>query len=253
MLLQILVFTAFKIPISENHETDLFQSEPYISFVGRIYESVKQNENDCKFDVNLLEYNNFNFANKEKMNFKMQIVYEAGPDSRFRRLASKLTIGKLVSISGFLDLNENELPYVEAKEIDLIDDFTNNSSQNQSTNNFQSPFSRATKFKKKDVQTPVKKSRTSNTNKEIKIVNDIDDEQMQDASVKSENEVVTASTSKVVNDQLISEKPKKNNKRKKELGDLSVQRLNKAARNTKVKTRSQNQKDDVTTEVEESD
>jgi len=52
---------------------------------------------------------------------------------------------------------------------------------------------------------------------------------------------------------LISEKPKKNNKRKKELGDLSVQRLNKAARNTKVKTRSQNQKDDVTTEVEESD
>jgi len=158
-----------------------------------------------------------------------------------------------VSISGFLDLNENELPYVEAKEIDLIDDFTNNSSQNQSTNNFQSPFSCATKFKKKDVQTPVKKSRTSNTNKEIKIVNDIDDEQMQDASVKSKNEVVTASTSKVVNDQLISEKPKKNNKRKKELGDLSVQRLNKAARNTKVKTRSQNQKDNVTMEVEESD
>src|SRR6266540_1865522 len=214
MLLQILVSAAFKIPISENHETDLFQAEPYISFVGRIYESVKQNENDCKFGVNLLEYNNFNFANKEKMNFKMQIVYEAGPDSRFRRLASKLTIGKLVSISGFLDLNENELPYVEAKKIDLIDD---------------------------------------NTNKEIKIVNDIDDEQMQDASVKSENKVVTAFTSKVVNDQLISEKPKKNNKRKKELGDLSVQRLNKAARNTKIKTRSQNQKDDVTTEVEESD
>src|SRR6266498_5720798 len=119
MLLQILVSTAFKIPISENHETDLFQAEPYISFVGRIYESVKQNENDCKFGVNyLLEYNNFNFANKKKMNFKMQIVYKARPDSRFKRLASKLTIGKLVFISGFLDLNENELPYIEAKKID---------------------------------------------------------------------------------------------------------------------------------------
>jgi hypothetical protein len=44
---------------------DLFPTSPYPSFVGRIYEDVKQNENDCKFGVTLLEYNNFSFGNKE--------------------------------------------------------------------------------------------------------------------------------------------------------------------------------------------
>ena len=63
------------------------------------------------------------------MNFKMQVVYEAGPNSRFNKIASRLQIGKIVFISGFFDLNENELPFIEAKEIDLLDDFNNNSSQ----------------------------------------------------------------------------------------------------------------------------
>ena len=85
---------------------------------------------------------NFSFANKERMDFKIEVVYEA--DLRFKRLASKLMIGKLVFISGFFDLKENELPFIEAKEIDLLDDSSGSSSQNQSSINSQSPFSRAT-------------------------------------------------------------------------------------------------------------
>jgi len=65
---------------------------PHISFAGKDYARPEERENDCKFGVNLIEYNNFNFGNKEKMNFKMQVVYDAGPTSRFRRLAPKLEI-----------------------------------------------------------------------------------------------------------------------------------------------------------------
>lgn len=85
-----LVSTAFKISSSENYETDLYSTGPYASFVGRIYEEIEEYEDVCKFGVNLFEYNNFSFGNKEKMNYKIQVVYEAGPDSRFRKLASRL-------------------------------------------------------------------------------------------------------------------------------------------------------------------
>jgi hypothetical protein len=108
-----------------------------------VNEGVEQNGNDCRFGVNLSEYNNFNFGNRERMNFNIQVVYEACPDSRFRKLASRLIIGKSVFISGFFDLNENESPFIEAKEIDLIDDLSNNSLPNQPNTNYQSPFSRA--------------------------------------------------------------------------------------------------------------
>jgi len=120
------------LPTTENKD-EFFPAGPYTSFVRTIYEGVEQNENDCKFGINLLEYNNFSFANREKMNFKMQVVYEAGPNSRFNRLASKLQIGKIIFVSGFFDLNENELPYIEAKEIDILDDFNNSSLQARPT------------------------------------------------------------------------------------------------------------------------
>ena len=113
--------------------------------VGRIDEAIEQKGNDCKFSISLSEYNNFSFANKERMDFKIEVVYEA--EIRFKRLATKLIIGKLVFVSGFFDLRENELPFIEAKEIDLLDEFSGSSSQNQSNINSQSPFSRANKFR----------------------------------------------------------------------------------------------------------
>ena|SRR2546421_12807938 len=102
-MVKIFISAAFKISIPKNHN-DLHPSGLYGSFVGRIYEGIEQNDNDCKFDINLLEYNSFSFANKEKMNFKIQVVYEAEPDSRFKKLVPRLQIGKLIFISGFLIL-----------------------------------------------------------------------------------------------------------------------------------------------------
>jgi hypothetical protein len=218
-----LVSAAFKLPTSEKIEAG-----PYASFVGTIYEGIEKNENDCKFGVNLLEYNGFNFANKEKMNFKIQVVYEAGPNSRFSKLASRLQIGKTVFISGFFDLNENELPFVEAKEIDLLDDFNNNSLQVRPTNvNLRSPFSRTHKFKgNKDIAQSSTKQGNIN-----------DDDQLHNVVVKSEGDVVASTSS--TSSGLISEKAKKGNKRKKDLADLPIQRTK-----LRVQTRSQAQTED---------
>ncbi|CAB4462734.1 unnamed protein product [Rhizophagus irregularis] len=100
-IMYLLVSAAFKLPQTENYDDNLLPYVPYASFVGKIYEAVVQHKNDCKFGV----------------------VYEAGPNSRFKKIiAPKLNVEKLVYISGFFDLNENELPFVEAKEIDLLDD-----------------------------------------------------------------------------------------------------------------------------------
>ena len=149
-----------------------------------------------------------------------------------------MVIGKLVFISGFFDLNENELPFIDAKEIDLLDDSANNSLQNQSSVNYQSPFSRTHKFRSNNMA--VKNVKTPNT-KEVKIIGN--DDQMENVVIKKEDESAVASTSKV-NDQLNSQKTKRNYKRKNELADLSLQRLKKTAKNTNVKTRSQKQEED---------
>ena len=224
-----MVSAAFKLPTIKNIEAG-----PYVSFVGTIYEGIEKNENDCKFGINLLEYNGFNFANKERMTFKIQVVYEAGPTSRFNKLASRLQIGKIVFISGFFDLNENELPFVEAKEIDLLNDF-NNSLEIQPTNiNLQSPFSRTNKFKGN-------RDTAESSNKQNN--NDNDDDQLGNVIIKKEKDAVplTSSTSSVMDNQLISEQPKKaNNKRKKDLVHLPIQRRTKL----KVQTRSQTQTED---------
>ena len=253
-----LISAVFKI---ENHNYDLYLTGPYASFVGRIYEGVEQNENDCKFGVNLLKYNNFGFANKEKINFKIQVVYEAGPDSHFKKLAPKLQIRKLLFISGFFNLNENESPFIKAKEIDILDEFSDNSSQIQSNINLQSPFSYAHKFRnnKNTIQSSAKTVKMPYS-KEIEI---IDDDNINEQMDKNEEELVIASTSTTEVKYLsISKKPVKrnSNKRKMELADLSIQRLEKATKNTKVKTRSQRQNekdsvqvnDNVLIEVEES-
>jgi hypothetical protein len=95
---------------------------PHFFLLEEYIKKAQEQENDCLFGVELTEYNNFSFGNKEKMNFKIEIIYESGPNSRFRKLSSKLEIGKLVFITGFLDLDDNELPCVVAKEIDLLDE-----------------------------------------------------------------------------------------------------------------------------------
>ena len=187
----------------------------------------------------MLEYNNFNFGNKEKINFKIQVVYEAGPNSRFKKLAPRLQIGKLIFISGFFDLDDNEFPFIEAKEMDLLDDFGNNLSQNKSTTNFQSPLSLAYKFKnnRNKVQSSAKKTNASSS-KITEIIDDKINEQVQDDNT-SKNEETTISSTSTPN-----EKQKKSNKRKKELADLSIQRLERATKNLKVKTRLQKQKEE---------
>jgi hypothetical protein len=50
---------------------------------------------------------------KGKINFEIQIVFEAGPDSLFRKLASRIEIGRSVFITGILDLDDVEAPFVE--------------------------------------------------------------------------------------------------------------------------------------------
>ena len=87
---------------------------------------------------------------------------------------------------------------------------------------------------------------------EINIDNDNND-QLQNVTIKSEKDLLAASsTSSVVDEQLISEKPKKGNKKRKDLADLSIQRLNKTAKNTKVKVKTRSQKQIEEEDAEES-
>ena len=62
--LQILVSAVFQIPPPQSYERDSFLTRPYASFIGKINEAIEQKDNDCKFGVSLMEYNNFDFANK---------------------------------------------------------------------------------------------------------------------------------------------------------------------------------------------
>jgi hypothetical protein len=248
-----LVSAAFQLPPPENND-NLFLTGPYASFVGKIYEAIEQNENDCKFGVTLSEYNNFSFGNKAKMDFKIQVVYEAGPNSRFKKLAPRLSVGKLVYISGFFDLNENEFPFIEAKEIDLLDDFSNTSIQNQPSITLQSPFSRANKFRSSTNRYMVQQSdKSKETSNSIEIADD-DDAQTKIVNTENEDEMVVPSTFTSGANNKATGKTKKNNKRK-ELADLSIRRLSKSARTTKVKTRSQQEEqpadDMVLTEPED--
>jgi len=60
------------------------------------------------------------------MNFNIQIVYKFKSDLNFKKLVSRLEVEKLVFISDFFDFNDNQLLFIEVKEIDLLDYSTNN-------------------------------------------------------------------------------------------------------------------------------
>src|SRR4051794_39926144 len=153
-----MVSTAFKL---ENYKITL--TGPYISFVGKIYSKPKQDDNDCIVGITVNEYNNFNFTNKGRIYFKIQVVYDAGSDSRFKKLAPKLEIGKMIFITGLLDLSDDDLPFVEAKEIDLLEDSAA-VVNDHSNKNSQSLFLRTQKFKVKN--TIIKKEKSSDNTDE---------------------------------------------------------------------------------------
>ncbi|CAB4474712.1 hypothetical protein RhiirA1_438237 [Rhizophagus irregularis] len=89
----VMISTAFKIELIED---EIPSTGPYISFVGKVYSRPKQD--DCVFGINVSEYNNnFNFTNKGKVNFKIQVVYDAGQDSRFRNLHQNWKLVKIKS------------------------------------------------------------------------------------------------------------------------------------------------------------
>ena len=180
-----MISAAYKIEIPDINEIELPLTGPNVSFVGRISSKAEQIDDDCRFGIDLLEYNNFNFRNKEKMIFKLQVVFEAGPDSRFRKLPPRLDIGKLIFITGFLDLDDDEI-YVEAKEIDLLDDSSISNKHNVNSN--KSPFSRTNKFK-------IKKEKNSGN-----MIEDIEDK----VDEKSQENYVDISDNDIKN----NEKPK---------------------------------------------
>jgi hypothetical protein len=186
-----MVSTAFKVDLTED---ELPSTGPYITFVGKIYSKPKQDDNDCAFGIDVNEYNNFNFTNKGRISFKAQIVYEAGAESRFKKLTPKLEVGRSVFVTGLLDLSDDDLPYVEAKEIDLLEGF----SSNLTNTTPQSLFSRTQKFKNKTISIKKEKS------------DDRDHEKNNDSDSKSEASPIKYSS-----------------KRKNELADLSIQRLKK--------------------------
>src|SRR2546423_15522483 len=100
----------------EFSEVELPSTGPYITFVGKICSKLKQDDNDCVFEVDATEYNNFSFTNKGRINFKVQVVFEAGPNSRIRKFTLKLEIKRLIFISEFLNLSDDNLPFAEAKK-----------------------------------------------------------------------------------------------------------------------------------------
>ncbi len=84
---------AFKIEITGNH---MLLTISHISFVGKIYNKLEEINDDCLFGVDLLKYNNFSIENKGKMDFKIQIVFEAGLIHASENLHQRLEIGRLV-------------------------------------------------------------------------------------------------------------------------------------------------------------
>src|SRR5271154_5169372 len=210
-----MVSTAFRIEVTKD---ELPSTVPYITFIGKIYSRPKQDDNDCIFGIDITEYNNFNFTNKGRITFKIQTIYEADPDSRFRKLTTKLEIGKLIFIAGLLDLSDDDLPFVDAKEIDLLEDSTNNLPNTSS----QSLFSRTQKFKtNKIIPIKIEKSLDNTVTQDQENSDDqpIDDE----IEHKSETNSV-----------------KRGSKRKNELADLSIQCLKKAKNLDKNKEESDN-------------
>jgi hypothetical protein len=188
-----MVSAAFKIESSKAYELPL--TGLYATFAGKICSKLKQDDNDCIFGININEYNNFGFTDKGRINFKVQVVYDAGPDSRFRKLSPKLEVGKSIFITGLLDLSDDDLPFIEAKEINLLED-----SDDRSNINSQSLFSRAQKFRaNKNILMEKEKVLEDTTEKTT-------DEKIHENPAKDDPSVQQVSDGKLT---------KRNNKRKK--------------------------------------
>ena len=69
-----MVSTAYKLEFPENNKVPL--TGPYVSFVGKIWSNPKQEGDDCVVGININEYNNFNFTNKGRINYQIQVVYD---------------------------------------------------------------------------------------------------------------------------------------------------------------------------------
>ena len=124
----------------------------------------------------------------------------------------------MIFIAGLLDLSDDDLPFVEAKEIDLLE----NSINDHSSTNAQSLFSRTQKFKtsrtvsikkEKSLDDTIEKALFSNQNQ------DDDKEELKNEGIEYNSEI---------------NQEKKGNKRKIELADLSIQCLKKARNLNKV-------------------
>src|SRR4051812_7345131 len=117
-----MVLIAFKLESFENYK--ILLTRPYISFIGKIYSKLKQDSDDDMIRINVNEYNNFNFTNKERINFKMQVVYEVKLEFHFRKLILLLQVRKVIYVVDLLDLNDDDLPYVKVKVIYFLEDST---------------------------------------------------------------------------------------------------------------------------------
>lgn len=230
-----MVSTAFKL---ENFGHRIPLTTPYISFVGKIYSKPNQIDNDCVMGVNVNEYNSFNFTNKGRIDFKIQVVYDVKPDSRFKKLTPKFEIGKTIFIAGSLDLDDDQ-PFVEAKEIDLLEDSAVVDHPNTDS---QSLFSRTQKFKN-----TIKKEKSLDTTEEVVLShqftknNNNEDNSETDLTQYSKK---TRYLNKGKNNNECEEPNKiiKHDKRKKEFGNSQ------SLKKTKVITRSQKQNEELDTE-----
>jgi len=207
-----MVSTAFKL---ESYKIPLTGPYcPYISFVGKIYSKPRQDDNDCIVEINVNEYNNFNFTDKGRIYFKVQVVYDAGSDSRFKKLTPKLEVRKMIFITGLLDLSNDDLPFIEAKEIDLLEDSAAVADDRLNTNS-QSLFLRIQKFKIKN--TFIKKEKSSdNTNEKANQYTKNSDDEDEEEILEHDKKI---QTSKRVKNLDKGKNTVKNDKRKKELED----------------------------------
>lgn len=222
---------AFKIEILDDINIKLPLIEPSISFVGKVSSRSELIDDDCRLAVDLLEYNNFNFANKEKMTFKIQVVFDAGSASRFKKLPTILDIGKLIFVTGFIDLDDNQI-FVEAKEIDILDDSINSIGNHT---NSRPPFSRTNKFKNNNN---IKKEIMNNVIKIIKDDDEIINDNNNEINEKLQDDDINVSNKKrSYIDQRESQITKKKVKSSDANDEIEIKR------NTNVTTRSQKFKD----------
>ena len=152
-----------------------------------------------------------------------------------------MEVGKTIFITGLLDLSNDDLPFVEAKEIDLLEDSAAVADDRLNTNS-QSLFLRTQKFKVKN--TFIKKEKSSDNtdekaNQYTKNSDDEDEEEILEHEVSSMKHNKKIQTSKKVKNLDKGKNTVKNDKRKKESEDSQPLKKN------KVITRSRKQNNEL--------